>query len=64
MYVKIMCIIVNTYATMSLQQHGGLGMGVTDGLNTGERMDRSVRVATCILSHRKTVLDRDLLIWE
>ena len=53
-----------TCATMSLQQHGSLGMRVTDGLNTAERMDRSVRVATCILSHRKTVFDRDLEIWD
>jgi hypothetical protein len=53
---------VYTCATMSLHQHGSLGMGVTDGLNMAERIDRSVKLATCILFHRKTVFDRDLLI--
>ena len=62
MYGETTCITVYTCATMSLHQHGSLGMGVTDGLNMAERIDRSVKLATCILFHRKTVFDRDLLI--
>jgi hypothetical protein len=51
-------------AMISFQQHGSLGMGMTGGLNSVKKMDHSVSVATCILSHRMTVGDRDFLASE
>ena len=64
MYDEITCISVYTCAMISFQQRISLGMEMTGGQNTVKEMDHSVSVATCILSRRMTVRDRDLLASE
>ena len=49
-YGEIWYTTACTCATMSLQRHGSLGMGVTDGLHMAEKMDSSVREAMYLVS--------------